>query len=91
MAAIMISKGEWERYADTLATEMGIVFESEPRHMTVGLGLAPESDADKATDDRKRVAEFIRSISAAGLTNEGAKSSSDEVASAIAEFSGTST
>lgn len=91
MAAIMISKGEWERYADTLATEMGIVFETEPRQMTVGLGLAPETDRDKATDDRKRVAEFIRSISVAGKTALGAKSSSDEVAGAIAEFADAST
>lgn len=86
MGAIMKSKGEWERCADSLATEMGIIFDSPPRQMTVGLGLAPERDADQATDDRKRVAEFIRSISTASKTN--AKASSDEVDDAIAEYAG---
>ena len=90
MAPIMINKGEWERYADTLATEMGIIFDSPPRQMTVGLGLAPESDTDKATDDRKRVAAFIRSISAASprdRTTESEKTSSDEqVYDVIAEY-----
>ena len=86
MAAIMINKGEWERYATSLATEMGIILDTPPRQMTVGLGLAPERDADQATDDRKRVAEFIRSISIACKTN--AKDSSDKVDDVIAEYAG---
>lgn len=62
MGTILIDKGEWERYAITVATEMGIIMEFIIPSMTVGLGLAPEKDSDRATDDRKRVAEFIRSI-----------------------------
>lgn len=59
---IMKHKGEWERHAVNVATEMEIVFDSPPPQLTVGVGLARESDKDKAIDDRERVAEFIRSI-----------------------------
>ena len=43
LAAILLAKGEWERAADTFATEMGIVYDSPARQMVVGLGMAPES------------------------------------------------
>lgn len=62
LGAIMISKGEWQREADKVATEMGIVFDSPPRQMTVGIGMAKEMPGNKATEDRKQVAEFIRSV-----------------------------
>jgi len=90
MAAIMIHKGEWERYADTVATEMGIGFDSPPNQMAVGLGLAPERDADKATDDRARVAAFIRSINLGGNQQSGTENtgSTNETSNTVSEYFG---
>jgi Mechanosensitive ion channel len=78
LAAIMISKGEWERHAVKVATEMDIIFDSPPAQMTVGLGLAPDKfkggRENMATEDRKKVAEFIRAVSK-GSGGEGGQSS----------------
>lgn len=63
LGPIMIHKGEVEKYADEIATEIGINFETPPRQMTVGIGLAKDRKADQATEENAKVAEFIRSLS----------------------------
>jgi hypothetical protein len=55
-------KGDLERYADTLATEMGLVFWTPVRQMKVGLGLAPENNPGNAIDDRARMKEFLKAL-----------------------------
>lgn len=79
LGAIMISKGEWERHADKVATDMGIVFDPPPSQMTVGLGIAPDSfpggKDNLATIDRKNVADYIRSISKGSGSSGGGRES----------------
>lgn len=80
MGAIMINKGELERHMDMIGTEMGIVFES------LGHGIGPANTTTTPSDDRRRTAQFIRSISAASrIGAEGAKFSSDDVISEYAD------
>ena len=64
LGAIMAHRGEWQRFASNIATEMGINFEIPPMPMPMPMGVIPQRE--KTTEDRQNPAKIVRTISGSG-------------------------
>ncbi|CAB9522567.1 Mechanosensitive ion channel protein [Seminavis robusta] len=78
LGPIMSARGEWQRFAENTATDMGIIYDSPPRQMTIGVGLAAESKQNKATEGQNKTASFIRSLSKEKSGGQHERKTTDE-------------